>query len=122
MTVFVPNTLMSLHRDVSTDEFGDPVDDNTVAESSDLPAVITEKSQRTFLPEELRMDMVQKFVIRLRPGTDVREGDRLQDQFTNAIYQVQEVVVTPNVVMAGDVRVYAVKVAAPSTSARTTRK
>lgn len=122
MTVFIPTTLVNLYRLTDTDEFGDPTDDNTVITYSDLPSVITEKTQRTFLPEELRLDIVQKYTIRLRPGTDVQEGDRLRDQYSDSVYQVQEVYVSPTIVAAGDIRVSAVKVANKASSSKTSRK
>jgi hypothetical protein len=121
MTVFVPTTLLSVYRDVDVDEFDDPIDDSIVIEASDLPAVVTEKSQRTFLPAEQRLGMIERYIIRLRPGTDVREGDRLRDQFTNTWYQIQEVINVPLIVGAPDVRVTATRISARSADVRVSR-
>lgn len=121
MTVFMPTALVSLYRDVDEDEFGDPIDDNVVITASDLPALITEKSQRTFLPAEQRLGVIERYIIRLRPGTDVKEGDRLRDQATDSWYQVQEVINVPLIIGAPDVRVTAVKVGNQSNTVPTTR-
>lgn len=122
MSIFVPTTLLSLYRKTHVDEFGDEVDDTVTETYSDLPAVVTEKSQRTFLPAEQRLGVIERYIIRLRPGTGVQEGDRLRDQVTNQWYQVQEVVNTPLIIGAPDIKITATRIATSSAPVRTTRK
>jgi hypothetical protein len=122
MSVFLPTTLMSLYRGVSENDLGEGTDNNVVIYASDLPAVITEKSQRTWLPTEGRMTTVQRYIVRFRPGTDIREMDRIRDQFTNAWYQVQEVINVPLVIGAPDVRCAAIRVAAVDNSSSKTQR
>lgn len=115
MSVFIPTTLLSLYRGTpTTDEYGDPVDDNQTIITANLPALITERSQRTFLPAEQRLGVINSYIIRLRPGVDVREEDRLRDQTTDSWYQVQEVATMPLIIGVPDIRVTAIKVGAPT--------
>lgn len=121
MGFFFPTTRVSIYRGESQDAFGDPLDDNTVSDMVDVPAFIKEQSQRTFLPEELRLTTIQRYLIRLKPGTDVREGDRVKDQYTGVWYQVQEVINLPLIAGTPSVRIAAVRIAAVGNTARTSR-
>lgn len=121
MSAFIPTTLLTLYRGTEKNQWDEDVDDNTVTDMTDIPALVTEKSQRTFLPEEQRMTKIERYVIRLRPGTDVREEDRLLDKYTGAMYLVQEVINVPLIIGAPDVRVAAIRVQGRKNTAQVTR-
>lgn len=90
MTAFIPTTTVDILRGESTDGYGDPVDNDTVATSA-VPISIIEQNRRIFLPVENRTTVVRMFAGRVRPGVDVREGDRLRDTSSASIYLVEAV-------------------------------
>lgn len=104
MTAFLATHQVDLLRGDTTDAYGDPVDaDNVVA--TDLPASIIEQNRRVFVPAENRMTVVRMYTGRLRPGTDVREGDRLRDRADESIYLVEAVSAPASPIGLADVRV-----------------
>lgn len=114
MSAFLPSSTVTVLRGVSTDAYGDEADDNDTAIAERLPVLITEKRQRSYQPAEGRGGTAETFMIRLRPGVDVVEGDRLRDEHTSAIYQVREVSNPSPVIGLVDVRVTAVRISAQS--------
>lgn len=113
MTYYLPNTTVRVERGEATDEYGDPIDSSTV-HTEGLPVAITEIRQRSYQSSEQRGGQVEEFKIRLRPGIDVQEGDRLVDERTGERYQVRDVHHAPTVVGIADVRVTAVQAGAVS--------
>lgn len=114
MTVFVPSTLVTVMRGVTTDEFGDEIDADVVV-ASGLPALVTEDGQQTGRPADGRDGGVaEQYVIRLRPDADVVELDRLLDQRTTAVYQVTAVYTPQGPTGIADVRVTAVRISSTS--------
>src|SRR5690606_24421717 len=122
VTVFIPSTRMTVQRGtLAANEFGDELP-ATTAIATGVPASVSEglgstspqHTQRSFQPVEMRGGVVETFTIRLRPGTDVVEDDRLVDERTGAIYQVRACYTPPEIVGLVDVRVHAVRVAATS--------
>lgn len=115
MTVFVPTSVMDVQRGSSTDAYGDAIDTATTV-ATGLPAAVSEEGgvgrgqQRRYRPAENRTTLVETFSIRLRPDADIREGDRLVDQRSGAVFQVQDVFNPRSVVGFADVRVTAVQV------------
>lgn len=108
MTFFIATTLVDVMRGTGTDEFGDVTDLSAVVEFG-LPAAVTEGTQRRYRPTEERGDVVEQYTIRMRPGVDVREGDRLVSQRDRAVYLVQGVTRSHSIVGAADVRVTAIR-------------
>lgn len=102
MTAFIPNVRVDVLRGVDTDAWGDETDTSTVI-AARVPACITEQSQRSFLPAESRGGVVQTYTVRLRPGTDVQEGDRLAT-LGGTVYTVDEVSSPASIVGLVDVR------------------
>jgi len=107
---------------LAANEYGDELPANTTVETG-VPAAISEglgttgasqHTQRTFEPTEMRGGVVETYTVRLRPGTDVREEDRLVDERTGAVYQALAVYTPPNLVGLVDTRVVARRVAATS--------
>lgn len=114
MTAFIPTTRVTVQRGVlAADSWGDQRASTTVA-ASGVPAAVTEGVQRSYQPSGARGGVVEAFTIRLRPGTDVTEDDRLVDERTGAIYQVRSVINPQTVVGIADVRVIAVRAGAAS--------
>lgn len=114
MTAFIATTRVDLRRTTTpdVDAWGEPVDaDTTVA--TGLPAAISEDRQRSYLASGQREGVVDYYTIRLRPGVDVREGDRLVDA-AGTTYEAQSVSTQPAVYGRSDVRVSAIRTGATS--------
>lgn len=91
---FRPTTYVAVLRTSPsdlTDEFGDPLDNETVA-SSGNPFSIIMQSKRQFLPSENRTTTVETILGRCRANVDVKNTDRLKDQRTGFIYMIESVV------------------------------
>lgn len=121
MTVFIPTTRVTIERaEEAPDDWGD-VRPSTTDYLTGIPAAIVEgvsatgsRGQVTFQPVNGRGGVVEEFTVRLRPGTDVTENDRLRDERTGAVYQVKAVFTPQSVVGFADVRVIAVRTGAAS--------
>jgi hypothetical protein len=121
MSGFLPTTHVSIMRGSTVNQWNDDTDTDTVIDSG-LPAAVAEgvggsgggQGQVTFLPSSGRGGVVEQYTIRLRPRTDVEEGDRLLDERTGAVYRVESVFSPQAVVMAADVRVIATRTGARS--------
>lgn len=134
MTAFIPTTLMTVYRWSATgddpdatndgrDPWGDPIDagpnpadpagENTTV-ATGLPAAVAEDRQRSYLATEQRGGVVEYLTVRFRPGVDVREGDRLQDE-AGHLYAVEAVSNPPGLAGRADVRTTCTKVGATST-------
>lgn len=112
---FIPNTQLQIRRGVTTNTYGDEVDDTVTVLVSDLEAFVQERSQRTWLATEDRLSIEQRYIVYLDPGVDVREGDKLIDQNSpdedNPVeYEVREVTTTPGIAIEGPVTCTAVRV------------
>lgn len=115
MTVFIPTTRVDVLRPgTAVDAWGDPTGAVGDPISSGVPAAVAEDLQRSYLATEQRGGIVEYFTVRLRPGTDVREGDQLRDR-NGLVYQVDAVSNPPGVVGLTDVRATCSKAAATST-------
>lgn len=114
MTVFIPTTTVALLRGTTVDTFGDEIDVD-VPITTGLPAAVTENAQRSYRRAEGRGGQVETFTVRLRPGTDVTEQDRLRDERTGAVYLVTSVSHPQALTGLADVRVTAARVGAAST-------
>lgn len=101
--MIIPSTTVSVLRTDQTnpplDGNGDPVDSDTVAVSG-LPASITPWNQRTLDPASGQYVVVNKFQIQLRPQAfEFTEHDRIQDERTDALYQVENVITSAAMLM-----------------------
>lgn len=103
MTVFIPTCTVSILRGETTDAYGDPVDASTVAASA-VPMSIIEQQKRVWVPAESRTTVVRMYAGRARPGVDVRTQDRLRDEASMTIYQVEGVSAPASPLGASDVR------------------
>lgn len=101
LSAFLPNTSATVWRtpvSTVTADYGEPVDDQTaVAGMTAVPVSLRAKSQRTWDPQTQRYMQTTQYVIRFRPGADVREYDRIQDR-SGQIYSVSSVTSNPSAV------------------------
>lgn len=112
MTAFLPSTRVTVTRSAgAVDAWGDQTAAVMDTVATAVPAAVVERRQRTYQGTEARGGVVETFTVRLRPGTDVREGDRLTT--TDGRVFVVDVVSTPDPVIGlTDVRVEARRIAA----------
>ena len=89
---FRPTTYVTILRTSPsdlTDEFGDPLDNETVS-STGNPFSIIQQRQRQFLPAENRTTIIEVIAGRCRGNVDVKNTDRLKDERTGFIYMIEE--------------------------------
>lgn len=123
ITVFIPSTTVTIERaDEAPDTWGD-VRPSTTDLRTGIPAHITagvgligRTDQRSYQAVDGRLGVVEDFTVRLRPGTDVTENDRIVDERTGAVYQALAIFHSHPIVGAADIRVFAVRVGAASSS------
>jgi hypothetical protein len=90
-TAFLPNTRVSiLDTGVVTTAQGDETE-NDVPVAVDLPAVWRQRTQRTWNPSLGRNTVVRGVRVTLRPGTVVRDGQRIKNQRTGEVGLVETV-------------------------------
>lgn len=119
MSAFVPNAVLSVFPNLAdtegTDDWGYPVDnpnpDVSIAAKTGIYALITQGSgvssmagQTVNDPGTGNVTVVTKFVIRCRPGAwDFQPDDRVRDERTGLIYQVNNVKANAGVVQQADI-------------------
>ena len=89
---FRPTTYVTVLRtspSTLTDEFGDPMDNETVA-STGNPWSIIQQRQRQFVPAEGRATIIEVIAGRCRANVDVKNTDRLRDERTGFLYMIEE--------------------------------
>lgn len=98
--MFLPNAWVSVYRDTpakqTVDAWGQQVDDPAptaaTADATGLPAYISQSTQRVADPGSGTVTVVSLYKIRLRPRAfTFASSDRLKDERTNAVYQVNAV-------------------------------
>lgn len=119
MTAFIPNTTVRIERDnVSDPGSGTHVDgygpdpSNWTPVATGAPAYLYEDSQNTYDPSTDRVTIRKVVVIRLRPDAPVQDRDRLVDERSGFIYQVDTITHEGAVVALSDVRVVTIRIAA----------
>jgi hypothetical protein len=114
---FLPTASLDLIRGTTgRNAFHDIIASTTLIAEA-LPAHVIETKQARPGPENQRATVVETYTIRLRPGVDVQEGDRLIDSARGCTYVVQTVVWSPSPLADGDdVRVTARRVTPTSTA------
>lgn len=83
-------TTVSIMRGTTVDEFGDSLDNSTVA-ASGIPLSIIEQSKRVFDPVTSTARVIRYYTGRATSGTDIQEGDRILDEATGSIYAIDYV-------------------------------
>lgn len=87
----IATTTVSIYRGTTTDEFADVADNNTLAIATSVPASLIERSRKVFNPADNQIQTIRYVTGRVRPGVDVLSGDRLKDERTKLIYNVDSV-------------------------------
>lgn len=70
------------------DEFGDPLDNETVS-ASGIPISIIHQTTRQFLPSENRTTVIHNVVGRMRASVTVKATSRIKDENTGHIYMIE---------------------------------
>lgn len=86
-----PNTSVDVLRDsdsVDRDAFGDETETGPAAAFSNEPALIVSEAVQSQVDGNMRT--IRRPIARMRPGLDVRAGDRLVDT-SGAVYAVESV-------------------------------
>lgn len=102
--MFSTTTVTVYRASGSTNEYGDETDDNRTVLYSNVPAAVVEDGQVRFATPELRNELIEQFTVRIPRKFDITEGDRLKDDCTGAIYQVNGVSAPQALVMATSTR------------------
>lgn len=97
-------TTVSVLTGQGTDDYGDPVDDNTTTAATGVEASIIEQRRTVFGPDDSQGRIVRITTGRLRPGVDVQPGYRLRDERTGLLYAVNSVDQTQSPVGTPDQR------------------
>jgi len=97
--MIVPTTTVSVLRgdedNPAVDEWGDPIDVDTVVKAG-LPAAIQPTSSTRFDPGSGQLITRQQWSISLRPRVFAfLATDRVRDEATGDVYQVEDVVQSP---------------------------
>lgn len=103
MSGFIATTTVAVLRGETTDDYGDPVDDDTPIRGG-VPVSLIERDRRVYVPAEGRTTIVRQVTGRARPNADIREGDRLRDERTQSIYLVEGVSRPSSPIGAADMR------------------
>lgn len=119
MTSFIPNTTVRIERDNTTDpgtgthvEGYGPSLSNWTTVAIGAPAYVFEDNQLTWDPATERKTIRSVFVVRLRPDAPVLDRDRLVDERSGDMYQVDTISQEASVVAAADIRAVTVRIAA----------
>lgn len=119
MTSFVPNTTVRIERDNATtpatgtvvEGYG-PDPSNWTPVATGAPAYVFEDEQRTWDPATERATIREVVVIRLRPDAPVQDRDRIVDERSGALYQVDTISTQGPIVGLADIRVTTIRIAA----------
>lgn len=100
LLAFIPNTSVTVWRtpdNTETVDYGDPYDTQTAVPAlASVPVLWRSKLQRTWDPEERQVMISTVYTVRFRPGSDVREYDRLKNDRTGEIAQVTNSTTNPS--------------------------
>lgn len=97
-------TKVTIYRGESTDDYGDPVDGETVV-ARHVPASIIEQTVKAWT-EVTSMAHVQRFAkMRVTYGYDIQQNDRVYDEKTGETWTIVQISRRANPVRGNDVRV-----------------
>ena len=97
-------TTITVYRGESTDEYGDPTDnDNVVA--SGIPASILEQTVKAWTEVSTLPRSFRWAKMRVTNGTDIRQNDRIYDERTGETWTIVQISARANPVRGTDLRV-----------------
>lgn len=103
--IALATTRVDVLRGDTTDQFADPIDDNTVdPHLEDVPMSVVEQRRRVNNPTDGTPRVVRYVTGRAPHGTDVAPGDRIRDRRTAVLYMVESVDQPQHPVLASDLR------------------
>lgn len=99
----IPTTTVTVLSGTTANGYGDTVDAATVV-ATGVPASLLEQREATTRPVSRRPQTVQYARCRLPAGTPIAVGNRVKDERTSVIWQVDDITTIRNVVAATDIR------------------
>jgi len=113
VSAFIPNTYVTIldtpDGTTAEDYLGDELAD-AVPIAEHLPAFWAQKDQRTWDPTMGRATVIRGYLVKLRPGTAITESQRVLNERTGEVGQVNMINKRANLELAGDVQVRAVAI------------
>lgn len=98
------NTTVTIFRGSSYNEWGDEVDSDTIVATGIRASIIEQtiyaQTEVTTLPRSYRFAKM-----RVTPGTDVRQNDRVKDEKTGEIWTIRQISNRGNPVTMQDMRI-----------------
>ncbi len=85
---FLANTTVAILRGTTTDGYGDELDDNGTPVATGIRASLVERTVTDLDRATGGTRQLRRITGRVASNVDVREGDRIRDERTNAIYAV----------------------------------
>lgn len=89
--VFIPTTTATFYRGTTTNVDGDIVNADTPI-ASGVPVSITAKSRSVYMVNTGEPGNVTDYVGRVNPSFQVHVNDRLKDERTGVMYEVDDIV------------------------------
>jgi hypothetical protein len=96
-------TTLAVLRGVTTDDYGDEQDTDTVV-ATRIPASLAEQTRRVTTRDDPTPRIVRYAIGRVTAGTDIRDQDRVRDESTGAVYIVDAVSSMNSAAVAADLR------------------
>lgn len=97
-------TTVSILRGQSTDDWGDDIDNDTVAASGVLASILEYKIYSS--PEVSTQPHNYRYArLRVKKGTDVRTNDRIKDERLNQTWIITNISPYQNPVVGQDIRI-----------------
>lgn len=86
-----PSTFVTISRGTVVDDYGDPADINSLPIATDVPAAIGRSSVTSQNDASGTPRQISTLSCVVPRGTDVQQDDRLTDQVSGVIYNVDKV-------------------------------
>lgn len=117
MSSFIPTTTITVERNTSPPVTGTEVQgyeslpENWTPTATGAPADLNEDDQRTWDPSADRMTVREVTRLRARPQLDLQDRDRITDERTGVVYQVDTITTPSSVTHAADIRATLIRLA-----------
>jgi hypothetical protein len=97
-------TTVTIYRGEGTDEYGDPVDANTIV-ATGIPASILEQTVKAWTEVSTLPRSYRWAKMRVTNGTDIQQNDRVYDERTGEYWTIVQISARANPVRGTDLRV-----------------
>lgn len=88
---FLATTTVTVYRGVSTDSYGDEIDENNEVATGQVCSILEASPISATRKADQRLETVRRYVGRFYGSADLRDGDRVYDERTGATYMVDVV-------------------------------